>query len=202
MAEGRKEDRRKARTRALLRDALMALIVEKGYDAVSIQDITDRADVARTTFYLHFKDKDELLFEGMREIYQELVENMKPFSKDYLIEQTEDAVDASDWYHAAEHAEFYKAMLGPHGSMNFLNSVRHYLAAVFRDEMLKPLLASDTVEDSTLDFVAHFMAGAEIGVMCWWLEQDARPDAKKMAYMLHVLCLFGVQKLLEMETVR
>jgi AcrR family transcriptional regulator len=71
-AAAAKIDRRKARTRQLLRDALMALIVEKGYEAISIQDIVDRANVARPTFYLHFKDKEELLFTSLVEIYEEL----------------------------------------------------------------------------------------------------------------------------------
>ena len=51
----------------------MDLIVERGYDGISIQDITDRANVSRTTFYLHFKDKDELLFTSMQAIYDGLL---------------------------------------------------------------------------------------------------------------------------------
>ncbi|MBC8171477.1 MAG: helix-turn-helix transcriptional regulator, partial [Anaerolineae bacterium] len=73
----RKLDRRKQRTRQLLRDALMALIVAQGYDTITVQDIADAANVARTTFYLHFKDKDELLFEGMREMYETMFEEMQ-----------------------------------------------------------------------------------------------------------------------------
>ena len=63
----RKMDRRVQRTRKLLRDALMSLIMEDGYDAVSIQDITEKANLGRATFYLHFKDKDELLLDVMEQ---------------------------------------------------------------------------------------------------------------------------------------
>ena len=52
-------DRRVQRTRKLLQDALMALILEKGYEAVTIQDIIDRANVGRSTFYAHFLDKQQ-----------------------------------------------------------------------------------------------------------------------------------------------
>jgi AcrR family transcriptional regulator len=55
------EDRRRVRTRQMLRNALLELIDEKGYESVTVQEITDRADLGRATFYLHFKDKDELL---------------------------------------------------------------------------------------------------------------------------------------------
>src|SRR5688572_15483761 len=72
MVEERKVDRRIQRTRTLLRDALMRLIIRRGYDEITIQDITDEANVARTTFYLHFSDKDDLLFSTMRDVYEDL----------------------------------------------------------------------------------------------------------------------------------
>ena len=54
-------DRRIQRTRQLLREALFALIVERGYEAITVQDITERANLGRTTLYLHYRDKEELL---------------------------------------------------------------------------------------------------------------------------------------------
>ncbi len=64
----KKSDRRVSRTRRSLREALMSLILEKGYDAVTIEDITTRADTGRTTFYLHYRDKEELLLESINEV--------------------------------------------------------------------------------------------------------------------------------------
>src|SRR6186713_3590542 len=58
---GGKPDRRVARTRRALKDALTDLILEKGYESVTVQDVIDRADVGRSTFYAHFVDKDDLL---------------------------------------------------------------------------------------------------------------------------------------------
>jgi AcrR family transcriptional regulator len=54
-------DRRVRRTRQALQDALFTLMTEKGYDAVTVQDTIDRADVGRSTFHSHYADKDELL---------------------------------------------------------------------------------------------------------------------------------------------
>ena len=54
-------DRRVSKTKKLLSDALMALIIEKGYDDVKVQDILDKANVGRTTFYLHYESKEQLL---------------------------------------------------------------------------------------------------------------------------------------------
>ena len=57
MAKAKKMDRRVQRTRQLLQDALIAMVIEKGYDATTVQDIIDRANVGRATFYAHFPDK-------------------------------------------------------------------------------------------------------------------------------------------------
>src|SRR5215510_9257187 len=59
-----KKDRRTRKTRQLLRSTLLALLKEKHYEDISVQDIIERADVARSTFYMHFVDKDDLLTGG------------------------------------------------------------------------------------------------------------------------------------------
>src|SRR5215471_19459582 len=61
-------DRRVQRTRRLLHKALMSCILEKKYESITVQEILDRADVGRSTFYTHFRDKDELLVSGFGEV--------------------------------------------------------------------------------------------------------------------------------------
>ena len=63
-----KADRRIRRTQKSLHDALIALVLRKNYDLITIQEILDRADVGRATFYSHFKGKDELLISGAYEL--------------------------------------------------------------------------------------------------------------------------------------
>src|SRR5947207_8618855 len=62
------EDRRIQKTVKLLREALVSLISEKPYDSIVIKEILDRANVGRSTFYMHFRDKDELLLSGIHEM--------------------------------------------------------------------------------------------------------------------------------------
>ena len=76
------EDRRVRRTRRRLRAALLELILAKGYDKVTIQDVLDRADVGRATFYAHFRDKDDLLVSGAVELRESLREQMAAFAAD------------------------------------------------------------------------------------------------------------------------
>src|SRR4029453_6969780 len=61
-------DRRVRRTRELLRRALLSLVQEQGYERITVQDILDRADVGRSTFYAHYRDKDDLLLSGFEDI--------------------------------------------------------------------------------------------------------------------------------------
>jgi AcrR family transcriptional regulator len=66
-----RHERRRLRTRKLLIQATLQLVLEKGYDAISIQDITDKADLGRGTFYIHFKDKEEVVWTMFQDLYQE-----------------------------------------------------------------------------------------------------------------------------------
>ena len=68
----RATDRRVRRTDARLHDALMSLIHDKSYDSIAVRDILDRADVGRSTFYAHFRDKDDLLTSGISEALQSI----------------------------------------------------------------------------------------------------------------------------------
>jgi len=71
-------DRRVQRTRKALRGALLELMRERGYESVSIQDIVDRADVGRSTFYAHYADKEDLLRENVAALGAHLRTQMDP----------------------------------------------------------------------------------------------------------------------------
>ena len=65
---GARPDRRVARSRRALKEALTDLILEQGYESVTVQDVIDRADVGRSTFYAHFLDKDDLLMAILADV--------------------------------------------------------------------------------------------------------------------------------------
>lgn len=178
----KKTDRRVQRTVALLRDALMALIQEKGYDAITVQDIADRANVARTTFYLHFKDKDELLFEGMRAIYDDLIER-EMRSTDAQSFSLFDLASPADFEHVAEHADFYRVMLSERGSMAFTIRVLDYLASVCQEGVAEPLEKSGKAARIPTDAIAYIIAGAQIGIMRWWLQNNMQHTPEEMGVM-------------------
>jgi AcrR family transcriptional regulator len=70
-------DRRIPRTRAMLQHALTSLILKKGYEAVTIQDICDEANIGRSTFYAHYTSKDDLKRSGFEHLRKELVDRQR-----------------------------------------------------------------------------------------------------------------------------
>jgi AcrR family transcriptional regulator len=192
----RKVDRRIARTKQLLRDALMDLIVERGYDGITVQDITDHANVARTTFYLHYKDKDELLFEGMRDIYDQLFDSIfedptRPRGADAILTSM---TDATDYVHVAEYSDFYTVMLGEKGSASFIMRVWQYLAESLHKRMIEEIIAdTKTKPHMPIEALAYYLAGAQIGLIKWWLMQEKRVPAQQMAMMCERTMVNGLQ---------
>lgn len=193
MIEHKRVDRRIERTRALLRDALMALAVERPWESITVQDITDRANVNRATFYLHFRDKDELLLQSMIALYAELIGQYEHPDREQVLQSGDDSLfeDPSDFEHVARHASFYRAMLSNKGSAAFIVGVMEFLTQMYQDEVLRPL-AGDTEPAVPLEFTAAFLAGAEIGVMRWWLHQQHAFSPDEMSKMMYQLSSRGI----------
>lgn len=184
MTEERKVDRRIQRTRSLLRDALMRLIIQRGYDEITIQDITDEANVARTTFYLHFTDKDDLLFSTMRDIYEDLYSQIGSKSSDSFFSENEEDCHAEDFIHVEEFAEFYRIMLSERGSAAFLARARQYLAESIMAKSLPEFIPNGKEARIPVEIMAYAVAGAQIGVIKWWLDSGMPYSAKRMAFYL------------------
>jgi AcrR family transcriptional regulator len=191
------KDRRIRRSRKALRDALMALILEKDFDAITIQEIADRADVNRATFYLHFKDKQDLLLRSMQEIFDDLVVRMKtPTGENFRMDvPPEGAVDM--FRHITENADFYRAALGEKGIASFQMRVRVFLYEVASKRLL--LLQPDRKQYRIpLEVVAGHSAGALMGMTAWWLENGMPFSPEIMAsYVLELTALgtyWAIQK--------
>src|SRR3954466_12612335 len=109
MAE-KKEDRRIQRTRQLLLQALFSLIQEKGFDAVTVQDIIDRADIGRSTFYVHFVDKEDLLVQAMDPFSADLKERQrKALREGRGSDETAFGFSHELFSHADGHREVFRA---------------------------------------------------------------------------------------------
>jgi AcrR family transcriptional regulator len=191
MLEQPKEDRRKQRTKRLLREALMALMLEKDYNDITLQDITNRADVSRTTFYLHYDTKDELLYKSMEDLYNEMFHSSKPATREDILKgDLSWATDPTDFQHFAENADFYRVVLGEKGVPSFIVRARRYLAEMLK-EVLEPLAPEDGAR-LPIEMMAYFLAGAEIGVLTWWLNHQDEYPPDDLALKFFQMSAFGL----------
>lgn len=193
-----KTDRRKQRTRRMLREALISLILERGYDALTIQDITERADLRRATFYLHYKDKDELLMTVLQETFDELIREIEPIMKgDVLAGKTQVEPFLVAFQHVGENSDLYRIILGGQGGAAIAQRIRAYLAAVVTRSLRD---APAHTLSLPADVIANYLAGAELSLISWWLESGQPYPAQEMAQMAHRLILRGVLDVVETES--
>src|SRR5438067_7021781 len=113
-------DRRVQRTRDTLHHALISLMVEKGYDAVTVQDILDRANVGRSTFYAHYRGKDELLRAGLRELGRELAKVQRAA----LAQKHGFGFTRAFFEHAHSHRDTYRAIVGRRSGVVVMAEIR------------------------------------------------------------------------------
>jgi AcrR family transcriptional regulator len=179
-----KIDRRKVRTRQMLRDALIALILEKGYDTITVEDITNRANLGRATFYLHYRDKEGLLLSTLESIFDDLIKLVKPLS--FEANATAQALIAFE--HAAANRDLYRVVLSGQGTGRLMRRVREYLAGLLQ-QRIQPLL--DQLPPDTLpvpiEILAQHIAGSLLTLIVWWLENDLPYSAEYMAQVFQQL---------------
>lgn len=176
----RQSDRRVQRTRKMLREALMSLILEEGYDEISIQDITDKANLGRATFYLHFKDKDELLQEVMNRLMEELLEQVPQLSEtQWLLDDTRSLIKLFDF--AAQHYDLYRILIFGSGGITASRQLRESIASRVEASIQAEIDQSEVEPLLPAAFIANFFAGALLSTIYWWLDNDLPYPVEEIA---------------------
>jgi AcrR family transcriptional regulator len=164
-------DRRIVRTRNELAQALVALTLEKDYDAITIREITERASIGYATFFRHYPDKDALLLDVLELVLDELITLLHPRG------DFDDAAHegALLFRYVQEHAELCRVFLKSRGSQLLLERVR--------DAGVRSALASNRIRaDAAVppDVAAHHLVVASLGLIQWWLEHDMPYSPERM----------------------
>lgn len=188
------------RSRRLLRDALIALIQEKGFDAVKIHEITDRATLNRATFYLHYQDKNDLLIKSMFELLEEMegsILDPAMLTEKINVDTTLKPLIAS-FEHFADHAEFYRVMLCEVGVPSVINEMQHYAETVGLRwiSLLQPNETQSVVDTGLL---IKFISSAYIGVVKWWIENGMQNSSEHIAEQFMTLVSLGIFQAVGLE---
>jgi AcrR family transcriptional regulator len=183
-------DRRAARTRRALHDALMTLILRKGYDAVTVQDIIDEADVGRSTFYAHYTGKEDLLRSGFQALRAELTEARHAARTRPDRPQAEPLeFSLAMFEHAARYTDVARALVGGRGSMIVERGIRQILLELVREEL--PAAPDGSIVSREL--VAQFIVGAFHTTLSWWLERKPKLPPAEIDDMFRRLILDGIR---------
>jgi AcrR family transcriptional regulator len=176
----RRLDRRVQRTRKLLREALMALILEEGYEEISIQDITEKANLGRATFYLHFKDKDELLLAVMNQLIEDFLEQVPQITEaQWHVADIKALVKLFEF--AAEHYDLYRILTIGSGGITAARELQTRIADNIETYIQAELAAKNAQPAVPTDFIANHFAGALLATIYWWLDHDLPYTAEEMA---------------------
>lgn len=183
-------DRRVVRTRRALQHALLALILKKGYEAVTVEDICAEADVGRSTFYAHFNSKDDLKRGGLDEhLRRMLLERQKQAKSASGVGKRECFAFALYFFeHAREHLDLYRALVSKGGVSTTIAMMRQIVTDLVRREFADAAAPDGAPREA----VVQFVVGAFMALLTWWLDGGAKLSAERMDELFRRLALEGV----------
>jgi AcrR family transcriptional regulator len=172
------------RTQRLLHHAVLELLHERGWDAITVQDVCERADVGRSTFYVHFADKEELLVSGFAELRKELraaaiAEPTKPLAFTRALLE-----------HTREYEPVYRALLGRRTAQVVYRSWIEVVTELI-DEDLAKLVPAGPLRSAAV----RYLAGAMWELLSWWSEQRKRSSSVDLDGTFRRLTLAVVREL-------
>lgn len=179
-----KTDRRVQRTRELLQMALIELIRERGYDAITIEDIVDRANVGRTTFYLHYKNKDDL-FISCHEAIVRGFHLLHRLSREELLSPEAPPGMTSAYQHLLEARALLQPIFQGKDSSLILRRIRDRSAQEIEASLRAAFAEADCA--IPLNVLANYLAGAQIALVQWWLDRRQPHTPEKLAQTFHRL---------------
>jgi AcrR family transcriptional regulator len=175
-----KIDRRVRRTRDALGDALLALIQEKPFDAITVQEVLDRADIGRSTFYAHYRDKDDLFLSDLEEFF----EKMSTLLLRYKDASNRVAPVRELFAHVAEMRQLHSALIASGKMRDFQEMGQEYFARAI-EQRLADLPASRPMSPAQRAAMAHAFAGALLSLLSWWIHHGATPSPDEMDKLFH-----------------
>jgi len=176
--------RRRIQTRKLLIQTALQLILEEGYEAITIQDITDRADLGRGTFYIHFKDKEELVWTTFHDSFLEL-ELEAHRNLDRWMPQVEYYVLLNNFKHAEKNHDLYRVMFGRQGSASLTARLQDFLAEVFLFDIQNVPQPPEINFNIPEEIEAQILTGMISRLLFWWLEHPNSYTPEQMAAMTY-----------------
>jgi AcrR family transcriptional regulator len=188
LPEKRVQDRRIQKTQRFLHEALFSLIHEKSYDAIVVKEILDRANVGRSTFYTHFRNKDELLVSCIHDMLRSVQSAGRPPSATWY--------ERILWFslpifeHISRYGRAGEAKIGTRGRAIIHAHLQHLLAELMAEDVRKEFQnRREKVVQVPPDLFVQYVASTFILVLNWWVDSRSPLPPKEVNDVFRALIL-------------
>lgn len=181
----RKTDRRILRTRERLGDALIALMQERNFHDITVQDVLDRAGISRSTFYVHYSDKDDLLLSDI----EDFLENVSTVLKRKSANPKRLLPVKELFAHIRDARELYAAFVKSGKIHDFRALGQGVFARSIEERLRISAVQQDPISRSAY---AHALAGSFFSLLEWWMDKGMKADPKEMDDLFHGMAWRGL----------
>jgi len=180
-------DRRISKTKKVIKDSFIQLIREKGFEKITVKDLTEKANINRGTFYLHYKDKYDLLEQGQNEILKEIEHIMSKASKEIekfmpIKESNQVSPFLTEIYtYIGYNSDFMSVILGTRGNLYFQTKLK---------DLIRRFVANNITNNANFNkkipvkYFIEMAASIQIGVIQKWIQDGMKESPKEMAAMV------------------
>jgi AcrR family transcriptional regulator len=183
------EDRRVRRTRTLLQNALTSLMIEKGYESITVQEIIERADVGRATFYAHFADKRTLLTSRLEDLRALLLRQQREVAAASGNAGRALSFSRAMLEHASASLPVWRALAGRESGAFVLARIHEMLVELVRNDLVALGLTQRGQEREAL---VQYLTGGFIALMMWWLSDGAKLSVEEVDSRFGKLAMQGI----------
>jgi AcrR family transcriptional regulator len=190
-----KIDRRVLRTRDTLGDALVELIQEKAFDEITVQEVLDRAGVGRSTFYAHYRDKDDLFLSDVEDFLGLLSTLLT--RRGVSVERVAPVTEL--FAHISDARAFVTALVSSGKMKDVVELGQGFFARSIEERLL---LAQVEMEPAQLKAHAHALAGALFSLLSWWVDHGMVESPQAMDALFHRMVWNGLTRARDVFGVR
>jgi AcrR family transcriptional regulator len=182
LLKSKKLDRRTTRTKRSLSEALVELIHEKRFDDITVQDVIDRADVGRSTFYSHFRDKEDLFQKDWQQFLDGFASHI-----DWEKAGKESFVPVVYLFrHLQEYQQFYKGLVRSRKTEAVFKSGVNYLSQRI-EATLTTRFMGKAAPSLPLPILSNYLAVELFALLKWWLDHQMPYPPERMDEIFHEL---------------
>ena len=195
-----KTDKRVTRTRQALQAALLELMVESGYERLTVQQILDRSGIGRATFYLHFRGKEDLLRGSLDLLRDHLGQSWHGTPASNGAKPGPLGFSLAFFQHVDSHRKLYRAIVGRESGVIVERQMRRLLADLVREDLNSQ--NHRVREGVVLELAAHYVTGALLTIVSWWLDRNIKLSAEEIDRAFRQMTIPALQAICAPATAR